>query len=329
MNDKIFTEICQQFNLGNIESSPVALMGGFMHKMYCLFTSKGKFAVKLLNPFVMQRKTALENYRTAEALERILEQTILPIIPALTFKGHKMQNIDGQFFYLYQWYDGHALKQEEIGEIHCAKIGSLLALIHNLDRKETSCIPKKLHIDWDDYIVCLSQKNKELYNLLNDNRILLYESQEKGNIASSKLPPVLSICHNDMDSKNVLWRNLDCRIIDLECLSYANPYMELFETALCWSGYEECNIDYNLLSHFVKAYAQSGGQLPTDWDILYDSNNSRLEWLGYNIKRSLGIECSKEEVELGISEVKSTMAHVIYYHVAKNDIINCLKRIRS
>ncbi len=324
MNLELLNKICQQCHLGELEITPITLTGGFMHKMYSLFTDQGKYAVKLLNPFVMQRETALENYRTAESLELLLEKNNFPVIPALTVNGEKMQNIDGQFFYLYQWYDGHALKSKEIYEMHCAKIGNILAEIHNLDRKDTGCVSKELHIDWDFYISKLSQKNKELYDLLNDNRILLYESQEKGNAASKKLPSVLSICHNDMDSKNVLWIGSDFRIIDLECLSYNNPLIELFESALCWSGYEECNIDYNLLSLFISSYTKSGGQLPTDWEILYDSNNGRLEWLEYNVKRSLGIECSKEEIELGVSEVKKTMAHIIYYHSAKNDIINCL-----
>ena len=48
--------------------------------------------------------------------------------------------------------------------------------------------------------------------------------------------------------------------------------------------------------------------------------------LEYNLKRSLGIECSMEEIEIGISEVKETMEHVIFYHDARNDILNCLKQ---
>lgn len=187
---KLFHKICQKCNLGSLKSSPAALTGGFMHKMYSLFTDQGKYAVKLLNPFVMQRKTVWDNYQAAEALELILEKNHLPIIPALICNGQKMQNIDGQLFYLYQWYAGHALKPKEISGTHCAKIGGLLAQIHKLDRKGSNVIPKELHIDWDFYITRLSKENEELYGMLNDNRVLLYESQEKGNVALAKLPPV-------------------------------------------------------------------------------------------------------------------------------------------
>ena len=68
----------------------------------------------------------------------------------------------------------------------------------------------------------------------------------KVNEAIKKLLPVKAICHNDMDSKNVLWIGDEFKLIDLECLRYSNPYLELFELALCWSGYEGCNINRNL-----------------------------------------------------------------------------------
>ena len=165
--------------------------------------------------------------------------------------------------------------------------------------------------------------------MLKENRTLLYESQNNGNFAIKKLPSVVSICHNDMDSKNVLWSGTDCKIIDLECLGYSSPLMEMYELALCWSGYEKCEIDYELFRTFINSYAESGGRLPQDWETVYHSNYGRLEWLEYNIKRSLGIECSKEEIEVGISEVKETMAHVIFYHDAKYDILNCLQQFEA
>lgn len=352
MEQALLKKICMQYGLGVLESQPVSLQGGFMHKMYSLFTSSGKYAIKLLNPYVMQRETAMENFRIAESLESKLEQSDIPILPALRLHcgkvedvafsnlpqaesfadetlscGRKMQNIDGQYFYLYEWYDGKALKNKEIKEFHCEKIGNLLARIHGLDRREQVYSRDEIHIDWDYYIRKLADKNKELYLLLKDNRSLLYESQEKGNKAIKKIPPVVSICHNDMDSKNVLWHGKDCRIIDLECLSYSSPVMELFELALCWCGYEKCNIDFNLFSHFIHAYVKAGGQPITDYETIYDSNYGRLEWLEYNVKRSMGMECSVEEIEVGVSEVKDTMSHVIYYHDAKEEIISQLRNV--
>lgn len=322
MDLELLKIICQQWDLGTLECELLPLKGGLMHRMYSLFTSKGRYAVKLLNPYVMKRDTAQDNYRTAERLERILEAHNIPILPALTFGGSKMQEIDGRFFYLYDWYEGKALKIEEIGEEHCVRIGKLLADIHGINKRETLQQCKKVHIDWDGYLERLAAANRELYGLIAPNRDLLYDSQTKGNIAIKQLPAVSAICHNDMDSKNVLWKGTDCRIIDLECLSYANPLQELYEVALCWSGFETGSINIDSFGKLIQSYALAGGECPENWEILYDSNYGRLTWLEYNIKRALGIECSAEEIETGISETRNTIAQVVYYHKIREKILD-------
>lgn len=325
MNLEVFNKICGQCGLGTIKSTPVSLEGGFMHKMYSLFTTNGNYAVKLLNPHIMQREDVFENYRTAENLEKKLEESGIPILPALTVGGTKMQETDGQYFYLFDWYDGKALKSDEIEISHCERIGGLLAGIHSIDRHEAVCDFEEMSIDWDNYIRLFENENKELFYLLKENRTLLYENQKIRNAAVGKLPAVKSVCHNDMDSKNVLWKGADCRIIDLECLSYSSPVMEAYELAMCWSGYENCHIDFDLFAHFLFSYGRAG-KLSADPETVYNSNHGRLEWLEYNVKRSLGIECSEEEKTVGASQVKETMAHILYYRDARSDLLHCLRQ---
>ena len=79
----IFTKIAEKYDW-NIIGEPVCLSGGFMHKMYKINTQQGTFALKLLNPFVMQRETAMDNYAKAERIELLLEQKGVPILPALS-----------------------------------------------------------------------------------------------------------------------------------------------------------------------------------------------------------------------------------------------------
>ena len=58
---------------------PVRLSGGFMHKIYKINTQQGTFVLKLLNPFVMQRETAMDNFAKAERIELLLEQEGIPV----------------------------------------------------------------------------------------------------------------------------------------------------------------------------------------------------------------------------------------------------------
>lgn len=322
--ESIFTRIEQKYNW-KMKVPPVGLNGGFMHKMYKLETEQGIYALKLLNKFVMQRENVMENYATAERLENILNQKGIPILPALSLGGRKMQELDGEYFYLFDYYDGRALSGKEITEYHCTEIGKVLADIHNIDKKMERADFDEMDIDWDFYLMEMEKADKCLYEMLKESYALMIESQNNGNRARRNLPCVSAICHNDMDCKNILWSGKNYRIIDLECLSYNNPLMELFELALCWSGYEECQIDFTLFQSFLKGYAESGGELPTDWEMLYDCNNGRLEWLEYNLKRVLGIDCGEDEKEMGLQQVKETIRHMIYYAKMREQILaNCI-----
>lgn len=316
----IFIKIAKKYNW-KPEGEPTRLNGGLMHKMYKINTEQGTYALKLLNPFVMQRETAMENYAKAEQIEMLLEKQGIPILPALSFNGRKMQETDGQYFYIFDYFSGSVLKSNEITKYHCEEIGKVLAKIHNIDKKIENKIFPEMSIDWDFYLAKMKKADMRLYTVLKDSLPVIKDSQNNGNQARKKLPQIVSVCHNDMDCKNVLWNGNDYRIIDLECLSYSNPFMELFELALCWSGYENCQIDFGLFQAFLQGYANAGGELPVDWETLYDCNNGRLEWLEYNVKRVLGIDCGDDEKEIGIEQVEETVRHIIFYSEMKKQIL--------
>lgn len=317
----IFIKIAKKQNW-KLNGEPTRLNGGFMHKMYKVDTEQGAYALKLLNPFVMQRETARANYARAEQIEFLLEQQDIPILPALSFGGRKMQEIDGEYFYLFDYFCGKPLKSNEITEYHCREIGKVLAKIHRIDKKFENRHFSEMAIDWEFYLAELKKTEERLYAILKDAFPIIQASQNKGNSARKKLPQFVAICHNDMDCKNVLWNGNTYRIIDLECLSYNNPFMELFELALCWSGYEDCQIDFQKFQAFLQGYKNACGELPTDWETVYDCNNGRLEWLEYNIKRVLGMDCGEDEKEIGIKQVEETVQHIVYYSEMQKQILD-------
>ena len=321
--EDIFNLIAENLHLGKVIENPIQVTGGFMHRMFKVVTDNGRYIIKLLNPNIMKRPTAMDNYRIADDIEKILQQNNIPAVYALEFNGIKMQELNGQYYYVFDWYDGKSLKDGEIQEFHCKKISKALANIHNIDLKDEPFERNEIHIDWQKYVKLAKDMNSPIYDEIKDNVGLFNDSMTKGNAAIKKMPSVKAICHNDMDSKNVLWLGDEFKLIDLECLSYSNPYLELFELALCWSGYENCSIDFALFNAFFKAYFENTNlDTNIDWEVMYYSNFGRLEWLEYNIKRALMIECDTEdEQQLGISEVKETVEHIIYYDKVKDEIL--------
>ena len=303
-----------ELHLGRLTEPPRQLSGGFMHRMYSLFTDRGRYAVKLLNPHIMARPDAPDNFRRAEELEARLEDTGISILPALSFSGRKMQQLDGQHFYVFDWFDGRALSCSEITAGHCRIIGTQLARIHQIDHRQTSpADPEPFVIDWDALIDPLRDRNPELYSLLLRHRDMLYEMQSLAHDAVRRLAPVSAICHNDMDSKNVLWHGSDFRIIDLECLDRSHPHLDLYETAVCWSGIEQYSVDPHRFEAFLSAYTHAGGVLPGNLTDVHDANTGRLGWLEYNLHRAQGIGCSEDEIPVGVSECFKTIAQLSAY----------------
>ena len=321
--NRFFDKMVNCLNIGNIIEEPLKVTGGLTHRMFKVVTDECRYIVKLLNPNIMKRPTAMSNFERADRLEEILKDNDISAIYSLKFNDKKMQEIDGQYFYIYEWFDGKSLKDGEITKYHCEEIGKVLAKIHNIDLKKENNYFKEKNIDFEYYINLAKKMNSPIYEMIYDKLDILNESMKRGNSASHKLPNVKAICHNDMDSKNVMWLNDEFKIIDLECLGYSNPYLELYELALCWSGYEKCNINFDLFKTFFNSYFNNTSlDTNIDWESMYYANNGRLEWLEFNIKRSLMIDCdSKEEQEIGFNEVKETIEHVVYYDKIKNEIL--------
>lgn len=85
------------------------------------------------------------------------------------------------------------------------KIGKLLAYIHNIDLKKDEVKAKTRNIDFKYYIDLAKEKDSVIYDMIYDKLNILNESMNKGNISVNDLPKFSAICHNDMDSKNVMW----------------------------------------------------------------------------------------------------------------------------
>ena len=150
----------------------------------------------------MQRETAMDNFAKAERLELLLEQQGVPILPALSLDGRKMQEIDGEHFYLFDYFPGKALQGNEITAYHCKEMGKVLAEIHSIDKKYENEVFGEMSIDWYFYLAEMKNTDAKLYAMLKDALPVIQDGQNKGNQARKKLPPIVSICHNDMDCNN-------------------------------------------------------------------------------------------------------------------------------
>ena len=326
MQQDFFAELCKTLHFGNLQAPATSVSGGYMHKMYKLTAEQGTYAVKLLNPSVMRRADVFDNLHLAEALKQELQNAGILLVPANIYDGEKMQCLQNQYFYVFDWLDGKALRDGAVKPKHCEIMGGVLAQIHKIPCDAFVPPTETPHIDWDFYIAKSETDCPKIAKKLCAQRDLLYRRMENGASALQNLPQKICISNGDMDSKNVLWQAGKPYLIDLESLSYGNPYTELFQLALCWAGYESCHLRYRRLEAFLRGYRSVCGEIQTDWELLYDSNIGSLLWLEYNLKRALKIECADEaEQALGIGQVKETLQHVRYYQKIREPLLRHLQ----
>ncbi|MBB6625365.1 phosphotransferase [Clostridium gasigenes] len=313
-----FEKLCNVLKLGDIVGDPKPISGGLLHRMYSMETTQGKYAIKALNPQIMLRPMAMQNYINSELICNIALNNI-PALPAKKFNGTFVQEIENQFYLIFDWVDGENLKPNEINIDHCEKIGNILADIHMTNFSELGIIndwsDNAQLTDWNYYLKKGEENNIVWVSLLLEIVDNIYDWNAQANKSAKQLSSNMVISHRDLDSKNVMWSKDKPIIIDWESAGYTNPIQELTETAIYWSENEKGNINKERFFAFIGGYKKRYGTVKANWEtVLVSGFLGKLGWLEYNLKRSLGIECTdEEEQQVGTDQVIGTISTIRHY----------------
>ncbi|MBO4898899.1 MAG: aminoglycoside phosphotransferase family protein [Lachnospiraceae bacterium] len=319
---KTIEKLFHNIGLSEITGPITPVSGGFMHRMFRVDTSDGSYAVKHLNPEVMKRPGVFENYKRAESLETMLENAGIPIVPALVINEKKMQECDGEYFYVFDWHEGKITDWDHITPKQCRIAGSIQGRIHAIAPKQVEAETKEpSQIDWNNYINEAVAQNSEIEPILKDNLELLTHAQDEMNRANVSLPGIECITDEDMDPKNIMWENGEPRVIDLECLDYGNPVSHVLQLSLQWSGITTCTLDLDKTKAFFEGYLEAYDNGFRDYASVFGVAYTWIEWLEYNITRALGNCQDEAEQNMGISEVKNTIARIRYIADMEEKII--------
>lgn len=325
-------EFCEKYNFGIVKRI-TKLSGGFMHKMFKVETDKGIYAIKVLNPEVMLRSEAYNNFSISESISNLAKEHGIVVSSALKVNGEYLTKLDDLYYMKFNFVNGKTLTDEEIKVSHCEKIGKILAQLHSLNYSSL-CIEKEIVeykrlVDWEAYTINsnfskMNYKDTFLNNYKNYN-LLLKKANEKFNETNN----VFTLCHSDMDPKNVMWNNDEPIIIDWESASIGNPYRELLEDALCWSGFLSNHFKEEKFASVIQEYSKYKDIKNVNWsNIMWGNLVGRLGWLKYNIERSLGIKSNdSEEMELAENEVSKTIDEINRYLELMETMNNIIQKL--
>ncbi len=310
-------KLCAMLRIGELTDAPEAVSGGFLHRMYSITTSQGKYAIKALNPQIMQRPEAMQNFIRSERIA-VRAASHVPALPAIQIDGVSIHEIDDQFYLVFPWVEGKCLRPSEVETVHCGQIGAILADIHAADFTALGVLQANSHIaiiDWDAY-ARMGQENQAAWvDQLLPIRDSLYAWNALAHHAEQFLAGDQVISHRDLDPKNVMWHLDKPMLIDWESAGSINPMQDLVETALYWSEDEQGSIDKNRFIVFIQSYKQKTEVVQTAWRKVLDYGyTGKLGWLEYNLKRSLNIACSdEEEQKMGTAQVIETIQALCRY----------------
>ena len=327
MTENTIAKLFETRGLGNVVFPVTPVSGGFMHRMFRAETADGAYAVKHLNPEIMKRPGVMENYRQAEKLEQILENAGIPVAPALVFGGRKMQELDGEYFYIFRWQEGRITDWQNITADQCRQAGNIQGRIHALQPAEKHAEPEMSSIDWHGYVEEAHRQDSEIAEILRDNERLLFDVQEEMNRARRALPDIECITDEDMDPKNVMWHDGKPVVIDLECLDYGNPVSSALQLSLQWSGITTCTLDPEKVEAFFEGYLEAYDNGFRDYGSVLGLAYTWIEWLEYNITRALGRCQDESEREMGITEVRNTVNRIRYIREREDRIRQQLDRL--
>lgn len=324
--------LCNELGLGDIAVAPIALSGGLLHRMYAVQTTSGRYVVKALNPEIMARPTAMQNFIRSELIANRAANYV-PALPAKKFNGASIQQVGEQFCLVFEWMDGKSLKPSDINTGHCKIMGSILSSLHIGDFSDLGIVNNSSEdrrlTDWNFYLKKGQESNVEWTSILFENSEILNDWNAEAVNSAKQISTDMVISHGDLDPKNVLW-DVKPILIDWECAGYRNSKQDLVETAIYWSENDSGEIDKDKFLSFIDGYkGTTQNQIHANWRMILASGFlGKLDWLEYCLKRSLWIDCTDhDEQKAGTEQVAGTILAIKRYAEKINEIEGWLKEI--
>ena len=310
-NTKKMEKLIKKFDLGSQIIKVTQIHGGLSNRLYRVETDQAEYAIKKLNKTLMQNKAEFERIIFAEKVARIAEENGILVVRALEFENKIIHKIDGDYYMIFNWNYGSHIQPEDVTDEICNIIGELLAKIHNLDFSKIEAEKSKemqiRTIDWNSLAKIAKEQNKYYYKDLVENIEILYEINKKTNEALEYAKSNLIISHRDLIKKNILWNNNIPTVIDWESSGYVNPTVELVQVCWNWANGDVGKFEFEKFEIIVNSYLQNIKNYKKEdmKKLIYANLWEAIEWLEYNLKRSLCIESTyrKEEIDLAEEQI--------------------------
>ncbi len=318
MDELTLAELCRRYALWEPKAPLKPLSGGLLHRVYRFQTTQGRFAVKVLNPTIMEYANVRENFQLSERVARAVASAGLPTITAVECGENVLQDIGPVSVMVFPWVDARALSSVSAGPTQARQIGNILGRIHalplRLDGLHPPVLPDPQEGEEAGWTLLVEEAKQKQLTWAGEARLLLPQiaawlrSSEE---ARQTLGGKWVISHGDLDQKNILWSDEHTPwLIDWEAAGYVQPAIEAVGGALDWGGQAAGALDASAFQAYLEGYRREATL--TTQEVRHGLRaycGNWCGWLKFNMQRSLGLATSgAEEQALGTRETFGTLA---------------------
>ncbi len=241
MNETLWKNIAAVYDLGAWSTPPQAVTGGLKHRLYQARTTRGEYAVKVLNPRLLREPGRTARYKRAEQIAQAAARAGLPPIPALPGPDGPVQVVGPVTVMVFPWLSGTILSPGPASPDAAHQIGALLGRLHALAPDVHSLEPPPSWHFSDAYWARAVRQGREdgavWATAVGEALPDLKRWSASAHQAREALGPGWTATHRDMDQKNVFWSDLHTPwLLDWEEAGAMNPALEVMGSALNWAG---------------------------------------------------------------------------------------------
>ena len=295
-------KIVEVYNLGNLINIK-QLDGGITNKVFKLDTSKSSYILKILST------KDINKYELSEHIANIALNNGIEALGAIEHDGKYVNNINGLNIAVYPFYDGKVLLTKELTLEHVKLLANSLGRLHSLKIENNIDVKK---YDKHDFKYLYSLLGKHDWNrVFRDNYNKILEIYDKVYESYTKLNDNYSYVHKDFNRKNVLWNNMEYKIIDWETSTIDNPIIDLFNSAWFLSN----DIQEDKFNVFMDEYF-SINKIKDDINIgAYAALIEECNWLAFSLKRALRLNTNDGfEIKLGEESINDSTTEILNYY---------------
>ena len=309
--------VSDAFALGDPVQPPAEVVGGLSHRMWRLTTSRGSFAVKELNrdfgnpnylPWYDRAfRVELAAFRAGISMPRPL-----PVPGAERCYAELPGGEHPVTVRVHEWVEGRMPAPDDDFPALGRAIGEILGRIHGLalpgDRALADLLTVHGAAHWQTLSERVQRADRPWAARLAQVLPAIAEL-EAVVIAARHDPEPAVMTHCDADVKNALiTRDGRMLLVDWDAAGPASPRHEIVTAMLDWSGTYERDPDPATAHAVLAGYRAAGGAPPAaDATAFAGVFKSGLNWLEYNLRRSLG-ERLQSEAQRQIAEDEVVMA---------------------